>query len=615
VEETRFEFEIVFQPGNIRGGCNPDESLLAAAIRLGVDLDSVCGGTGKCRRCKVRILSGRVSPHTAVEGDGFSPEELAAGWRLACQTYPAGNCEIDVPPESMSTLHRVQVDGLDVTVSPDPPVQAYHVELPVPQVSDLQADADRLLGALNHARELQCSRIDIDVLRAISPRLRAWDWQCQAAVRDDEVVAIAPWPSRRLGLAIDMGTTKIAGYLTDLAEGRTLAAIGIMNPQTRYGDDVISRISSAINSPADGGRLQKLVVDALNQMASDLCAEAGADTTEIVEMVVVGNTAIHHLFLGLPVKQLAHAPFVPAVRGAMDVKARDLDIHISPGAYVHMPPNIAGYVGADHVAMLLATEVWQMDGNVLALDIGTNTEVSLVHNGEITAVSCASGPAFEGGHITDGMRAASGAVERVRIDNNGIHYSTIDGAPPIGICGSGVLDAVAQLHIEGVIDDSGRMLDNHPRVRSSEKHREFVLVDEDERAGRPAIVITQQDVREVQLAKAAIRTGIHALIETCGCSEDTISRIVIAGAFGTYIDVSSAVAIGMLPALPADRFEQVGNAAGTGARLTLISMGKRSEALTIADRVHYLELTATPDFQDTFVRAMRLGDEESCVAC
>jgi len=609
MEETKREFEILFRPGSTRGGCQENESLLDAARRLSVDLDSVCGGSGKCRRCKVRILSGRVSPHTAVEQDIFSPEELAAGWRLACQTHPAGNCEIDIPPESMSTLHRMQVDGLDVTAAPDPPVQAYHVELSVPHLSDLRADADRLLGALNQDGGLRCSRIDIDVLRTISPRLRSWDWQCQAAVRNDEVVAIAPWPSRRLGLAIDLGTTKIAGYLMDMAEGRTLAARGIMNPQTRYGDDVISRIDSAIKSPAEGGRLQKLVADALNEMASELCSEVGADTTEIVEMVVAGNTAMHHLFLGLPVKQLGHAPFVPAVRGMMDVKARDLDIHISPGAYVHMPPNIAGYVGADHVTMLLATEVWQMDGTVLALDIGTNTEVSLVHNGEITAVSCASGPAFEGGHITDGMRAASGAIERVRIDNNGVHCSTIDGARPVGICGSGVLDAVAQLHIEGIIDDSGKMLDGHPRVRTSEKHREFVLVDEDERAGRQAIVITQQDVREIQLAKAAIRTGIQALIETDGCSEDAVSRIVIAGAFGTYINVSSAVAIGMLPPLPADRFEQVGNAAGAGARLTLISAEKRSEALTVANRVHYLELTAAPHFQETFIRAIRLGQQ------
>ena len=609
MEKTRNEFEIVFQPGDIRGGCQGDESLLEAAIRLGVDVDSVCGGTGRCCRCKVRVLSGRVSPHTAVEQDAFSPEELATGWRLACRTRPAGDCEIEVPPESVSALHRMQVEGLDVTVSSDPPVRSYYIELPAPHLSDLQADADRLLGALNEDHGLPCNRIDSEVLSTVLPMLGSWDWKCQASVRDDEVVALGLWPSRRLGLAIDLGTTKIAGYLMDMADGRTLAAKGIGNPQMSYGGDVISRMSVAINSLADGSRLQKQVTDALNQIVSDLCAETDADPTEIVEMVVVGNTVMHHLFLSLPVKQLAQAPFVPAVSGVMDVKARDLDIHISPGAYIHMPPNIAGYVGADHVAMLLATEVWKADGTVLALDIGTNTEVSLVHNGEITAVSCASGPAFEGGHITDGMRAASGAIERVRIDNKGIHCSTIDGAPPVGICGSGVLDAVAQLHIEGVIDDSGRMLDNHPRVRTSEKDRGFVLVDEDERAGRPAIVITQQDVREVQLAKAAIRTGIHALIQTNGCSEDAISRIVIAGAFGTYIDVSSAIAIGMLPALPAERFEQVGNAAGSGARLALISVGKRSEALTIAERVHYLELTTNPHFQETFIQATCLGRE------
>ena len=609
MEESGNEFEIVFQPGNVRGDCRQDESILAAAIRLGVDMDSVCGGGGTCGRCKVRVLGGRVSPQTDAERELFSPDELDAGWRLACRSCPAGDCEIDVPPESVSTLHRMQVEGLDVIVSSDPPVQAYYVELPAPHPDDPQAVADRLFGVLNKDYGLHCNRIDGDVLGAILSILPSLDWKCQVSVRDDEVVALGLWPSRRLGLAVDLGTTKIAGYLMDMADGRTLAAKGIKNPQTSYGGDVISRMSVAIDSMADGSRLQKLVNDAVNQIASDLCAETGVDPTEIVEMVVVGNTVMHHLFLGLPVKQLAQAPFIPAVSGAMDVKARDLDIHISPGACVHMPPNIAGYVGADHVAMLLATEVWQAGGTILALDIGTNTEVSLIHNGEITAVSCASGPAFEGGHITDGMRAASGAIERVRIDSSGVHCCTIDGAPPVGICGSGVLDAVAQLHIEGVVDDSGRMLDNHPRVRTSEAHREFVLVDKDERAGRRAIVISQQDVREVQLAKAAIRTGIQALIEKNGCSENAIDRIVIAGAFGTYIDVSSAIAIGMLPALPVDRFEQVGNAAGTGARLTLISTGKRSEALAIAGRVHYMELTTDPHFQETFVHATRLGQQ------
>jgi uncharacterized 2Fe-2S/4Fe-4S cluster protein (DUF4445 family) len=404
-----------------------------------------------------------------------------------------------------------------------------------------------------------------------------------------------------------LGTTKIAGYLVDLSDGRTLAAKGIMNPQISYGEDIISRITSAIDSPAKSAELQKLVVDAFNELANDLCAEAGAKTEEIVEAVVVGNTAMHHLFLGLPVRQLAYSPFVPAVSQALDIKARDLALHMASGAYVHILPNIAGFVGADHVAMLLATEVRQAEGPTVALDIGTNTEVSLVNNGGITSVSCASGPAFEGGHIKDGMRAASGAIERLRIANDSIQYQTIDEAPPLGICGSGIVDAMAQLYLVGIIDKHGRMKSDHPRLHIHKKQPQFVLVTKEERGGRPAIAITQQDVRELQLAKAAIRTGIQILLETNGCSEEEIKQVIIAGAFGTYINVSSAITIGMLPSLPLDRFRQVGNAAGMGAKLALLSSSKRTEAQNLASQVHYLELATAPNFMSTFSQASYIG--------
>jgi uncharacterized 2Fe-2S/4Fe-4S cluster protein (DUF4445 family) len=264
-------------------------------------------------------------------------------------------------------------------------------------------------------------------------------------------------------------------------------------------------------------------------------------------------------------------------------------------------------VGADHVAMLLATEVAQAEGPVVALDIGTNTEVSLIHKGEIAATSCASGPAFEGGHIKYGMRAAAGAIERLRITDKGIQYQTIDGAPPVGICGSGILDALSQLYLAGIVDEGGRLWD-HPRVRTDRGQREFVLITEEERGGgQPAITITQQDVRELQLAKAAIRTGIQALLEGKVCSEDEIKQVIIAGAFGTYIDVASAVTIGMLPSLPLNRFRQAGNAAGMGAKLALISLSQRAEAQAIASRVKYVELAGAPDFNQTFIQASYLG--------
>jgi len=345
---------------------------------------------------------------------------------------------------------------------------------------------------------------------------------------------------------------------------------------------------------------------ALNQMTIDLCASAGAQPEEVIEAVVVGNTAMHHLLLRLPVQQLALSPFVPAISEALDIKAREIGLCIAPGAYVHLLPNIAGFVGADHVAMLLATGIWKTDGVALALDIGTNTELALVSSGEITSVSCASGPAFEGAHIKHGMRAASGAIERLRLIGDRVEYQTVDGAPPVGLCGSGILDAMAQLYLAGVLDASGRIGD-HPRVRHVEGQREFVLVNEEERNGRLAVTITQQDVRQLQLAKGAIRTGIDVLLQARGHSEQDIQQVVIAGAFGTYVDVASAVAIGMLPQLPLNRFRQVGNAAGMGAKMALISDSKRAEAQMIAHRVQYIELGATPDFAQTFARALRIG--------
>jgi uncharacterized 2Fe-2S/4Fe-4S cluster protein (DUF4445 family) len=598
---------IDFEPIGRRGGCSKGQSLLDCARQLGVSIVSICGGQGKCQSCKVQILKGTVSEPALPEREVFSSQQLQNGWRLACQVYPTSDCKISVPPESMSTPQRTQVEGLEVTLHPEPAVSAYQVILPAPTLSDVQADADTLLETLNKQQQLQCHKIDVDVLRNISPQLRSWNWQCQASVRNDEVIALSPSPSQQLGLAIDLGTTKVAGYLIDLGNGQTLAAKGIMNPQISYGEDIISRITRVITSPSEGVRLQRSAVEAIDQLAVDLCVEVGAEIEKIVEAVVVGNTAMHHLFIGLPVKQLALSPFAPAVSAALDIKARDLGLHIAPGAYVHLPPSIAGFVGADHMAVLLATEAWQAKGLTVALDIGTNTEISLADNGKMTTVSCASGPAFEGGHIKQGMRAASGAIERLQIINNSIKYQTIDEAGPIGICGSGILDAIAQLFLAGVIDEGGRIIDGHPRVRTHGEQREFVLVEKKKRNKRPDIVITQGDVRELQLAKAAIRTGIQTLLEATGRSEEEITQVIIAGAFGTYIDVSSAIAIGMLPSLPLDRFRQVGNAAGMGAKLALISLGKRAQAHTIASQVHYIELASAPNFTQTYIQASYIG--------
>jgi uncharacterized 2Fe-2S/4Fe-4S cluster protein (DUF4445 family) len=529
-------YTVVFEPIGRKGECQDGESLLECARRLGIGISSICGGRGTCGTCRVQVTSGTVSEPTPKEVGEFSPQELDNGWRLACQTIPTSDCQVVIPPESLSASERIHLEGLEVAVTLEPPVKAYHLKLTAPSLSDPQADADRLLAVLNIKHQASCRKIDTSVLRSLSPQIRDLDWECRVSVRNGELVAIGPGSSRQLGLAIDLGTTTIAGYIIDLSNGQTLASLGVMNPQIGYGEDIISRIDFAVKTVDGGVRLQKLVIDRLNEMATNLCSTVGVTIDEIVEVVIVGNTAMHHLLLGLPVRQLVLTPFTAAVSMALDIKARDLGLHIAPGAYIHLLPNIAGFVGADHVADLLVTYAGQVKGLTISLDIGTNTEISLINGDEITSTSCASGPAFEGGHIKQGMRAAKGAIERIRIIGDTVNYQTIGEAPPIGICGSGVLDALAQLYLAGAITNSGRFTDKHPRVRGNNNQLEFVIVEREEEGKDTSIVMTQKDIRELQLAKAAIRSGIQLLLEVNGFSEEDIQRVVVAGAFGTYID-------------------------------------------------------------------------------
>ena len=606
-------FYIDFEPIGCRGDCPEGATLLDCARQLGVGLISLCCGAGSCGRCIVQIIEGDISEPVPGESEFLSPEQLATGYRLACRAVPMGDCKVRVPPESLTAPQRILVEGEEIQVPPEPVVQTYLATLSPPSLDDQQADAERLTNALAQQQGLMGTSVDLAILRQLSPclrdgtRLRDDGWQVRVAVREREIVALLPPGARPLGLAADLGTTKVAAYLVDLETGRTLVSKGFMNPQIAYGEDVVARLTFAKGGSSQAALLQDLVAKALNRAAAEMCARVGAEPTHIVDAVVVGNTTMHHLFVGLPMEQLARAPYVPAVASALDVKARDLGLHVAPGGYVHLLPNIAGYVGADHVAMLLATEVAQSKGVVLAIDIGTNTEICLVNRGTLTSLSCASGPAFEGAHIKHGMRAAHGAIEHLRLVEDRVEYQTIGGVPPVGLCGSGILDALAQLYLAGVVDIGGRM-GAHPRVRATDGSCEFVLVGEDEDDGnRPAITLTQKDVRELQLAKGAMRTGINVLLETNGLTADETNQVIVAGAFGTYIDVASAVAIGMLPRLPLDRFRQVGNAAGMGAKLALISRSKRAEAQALARRIGYVELAADPQFAKTFAQAMYLG--------
>jgi uncharacterized 2Fe-2S/4Fe-4S cluster protein (DUF4445 family) len=502
---------------------------------------------------------------------------------------------------------RTQVDSAGQPVALEPAVAIHDFALQAATLEDCLPDDRRLIEVLSRADpDLGPLHFDLGAAKILPTVLRKNGWKGRAVRRGQEIVAVQRPEARLLGLAVDLGTTNVSGLLVDLETGVTLAATGLENPQTTYGSDLISYASLIRRKPDTAGLLQQLAIDALNSLARDLTEAVRLERSDIVEMTVAGNTMMHHLLLGLPVRDLASSPFIPALSAAHDVEARDLGIGIAPGGIVHMLPNIAGFVGGDHVAALLAT-IGQADGPVITMDIGTNTELSLIRGREIISVSCPSGPAFEGGNISCGMRAAIGAIETVRITSTGVQIKTIEDAPAVGICGSGVLDVLAQMYQSSVIDKRGRIQMGHPSVREATHGRELVLADEAETGG-PAVVFTQDDVRSVQLAKAAIRAGTDMLLEIAGMEESDLDKVLIAGAFGSYIDVASAVTAGLLPDLPFARLAQVGNAAGEGARQVLVSRTRRAEADRIALQARYRELASSKEFLPAFSK--RIGFAE-----
>ena len=593
-------FQVDLEPIGRRVTCDAGATLLDAAQRAGVMLTAVCGGEGSCGRCIVRVMSGQVSPPNHTEEIQLGKEDVAAGWRLACQVEIGSDVRVHVPSDSLVTAQRTQTEGQSLEVALEPAVRAFDAVLEAPTQHDLRSDAARLRDAVG-ARALT---FDTQVLRRLSTDLRKWDFRVSAFVRDSHVIQVRPYGQSPLGLAVDVGTTKLAAYLADLKSGETLAAAGEMNPQIAYGEDVMARISHALSTSDGAEQLRAAIVEALNQLARRLCAQARRDVTNIADAVIVGNTAMHHLFLGLPVRQLGLAPYVAAESAALDVPSRDIGLNLAPGASVHLLPNIAGFVGADHVAMLMATGMPEREGVALGMDIGTNTEVSLVAHGRHLSCSTASGPAFEGAHIRFGMRAAPGAIEQVSIHDGRIHFKTVEDVPPVGLCGSGILDLIAQMLRAGIINRRGAMAE-HPRVRRGHHGLEFVLVPGHENGGTE-IVFGRTDISEIQLAKGAMRAGVNILLKHAGLAEADIDEVIIAGAFGTYLDVQSGMDIGMFPRVDRHRFKQVGNAAGAGARMALLSVAQRERAVRIAKQIEYVELTAEKDFQSEFASALLL---------
>jgi uncharacterized 2Fe-2S/4Fe-4S cluster protein (DUF4445 family) len=595
--------EIDLQPVGRRIELPIGVTVLDAARQAGVELVAVCGGEGICGDCRVRLIEGRLSNHTLTESAYLSDAELALGYRLACQAQVLSAVRVDIPPESLTTPQRLQLEGQDAAVELAPVVIPLEVEVSPPGLDDLRSDLTRLIEAVAKLspKHLVFSR---SVLVDLPTQLRAHGWRVRLACRQNEVVAILPPHSPLYGLAVDVGTTKLAAYLVNLETGHTAAKLGAMNPQIAYGEDVISRITYANDHATGGATLQTRLVETLNQLASDLCVQANVQVDQIVEAVIVGNTAMHHLFTGLPVRQLGVAPYVPAVGEAMQFPAKEVGLHFATNAYVYLPPNIAGYVGADHVSMLLGAGLVDTAQTVIALDIGTNTEISLFHQGRHFSCSCASGPAFEGAHIQFGMRAAPGAIERVRINGSEVQVHTIGDQPAVGLCGSGILDVIAELLRAHLLDMRGVIKGEHPRLRVNGKKTEFVLVPAEKSGIERDVKVSRADINEIQLAKGAIRAGVETLLAVAGADDQAIDRFVVAGAFGTYLDLESAIRIGLFPDLPRERFQQVGNAAGSGARQLLISTRERQLANEIIQHVEYVELAGHLAFTNVYMKTL-----------
>ena len=601
-------FEVDFAPAGRRVRVDAGTHLLEAARSAGVGLASVCGGDGTCGRCRVVVMEGALPDPSDADRRALSRNEIAHGERLACRVPVTSDIRVHVPKASLITDQRLQVAGPRRTIAVDPAVRVYRVQAEPPSLADARSDFDRILAAATTAHGIRRLAADPVVLSQLTNLVRRTNWEVGLLARGQDLVGVLPPGLHAIGLAVDLGTTKIAGYLIDLETGVELVGEGIMNPQIAYGEDVISRLAYAVRQPNGAETLARVVREGIDALAGSMCEVAGITREQVAEGCIVGNTAMHHLLLGLPGRQLSQAPFVAATSAPLDVRARDLGLHIAPDARIHVPPNIGGFVGADHVAMILGADLDRVEAVKVGVDIGTNTEIVLRRPamGHLASTSCASGPAFEGAHIRDGMRAATGAIERVTMfdDDRLPELTTIGGAPAVGVCGSGIVDAVAELYRTGRIDYRGRFQAGAPGVRRGERHLEVVLAPGETNGIGRDVAITQGDVNEIQLAKGAIECGISILLDATGTHPESVEEVVVAGAFGSYLDLDNALAIGLLPRLPNAAYVQIGNAAGTGAKAALLSLRERARAREIAHEAGYVELTTYPGFQRRFANSM-----------
>jgi len=625
---------VVFLPAGKRGRFALGTPVLQAARELGVDIDSVCGGRGLCGRCQVVVAEGEFAKHGLRSGEASvsAPGEVEArsarrkvlksGRRLSCQAQLCSDVVIDVPPSSQ--VHRQVVrkaaDAREIAL--DPVVRLFYVEVREPDMHDPSGDLRRLLDALAREWQLTGLGIEIGLLRDLQTTLRQGEWKVTVAVHGGRQI-IGLWPGlheRALGMAVDVGSTTIAAHLCDLATGEVVASAGMMNPQIRFGEDLMSRVSYAMMNPGGAVQMTAAVRTALSELAAEVATQAGATAQDILELTLVGNPIMHHLVLGLDPTELGGAPFALAIDQAIEQPAAALGIDVHPQARVYVLPCIAGHVGADTAGMILAERPDLGAPVTLLVDVGTNAEIVLGNRDRLLACSSPTGPAFEGAQISCGQRAAPGAIERVRIDpetleprfkvigcdlwsdDPGFEEAT-KASGVSGVCGSGIIEVIAEMYLSGVINQDGvvdgAMAARSDRIVASDRTFSYVL-----HRGAITLSITQTDVRAIQLAKAALYAGVRLLMEELGV--ERVERIRLAGAFGAHIDPKYAMVLGMIPDCDLVEVAAAGNSAGTGARIALLDVSSRATIEEVVRRVEKIETAIEPRFQAHFVEAMAI---------
>jgi uncharacterized 2Fe-2S/4Fe-4S cluster protein (DUF4445 family) len=626
---------IVFTPSGRRGRFPIGTPVLQAARSLGVDIDSVCGGRGLCGRCQITVSEGQFAKHgvtsslthlstvSEVEARYRTERGLVEGRRLSCSAQVLGDLVIDVPPESQ--VHRQLVrKGVEArSMARDPVVRPYYVEVQGPDMHDPSGDLRRLKDALEFEWRLSGLDCDVRALQQLQAALRKGNWAVTVAVHQGKQI-LAVWPGFRdriFGMAVDVGSTTIAAHLCDLGSGDVVASSGIMNPQIRFGEDLMSRVSYVMMHPEAEHDLTRAVRDAINQMAHEVCASAGIETRDVLELTFVGNPIMHHLLLGISPIELGGAPFTLATDESVTLWATELDLRVHPNARIYVLPCIAGHVGADTAGMILAEAPHLNDEMTLLVDVGTNAEIVLGNRDRLLACSSPTGPAFEGAQVSAGQRAAPGAIERVRIDRDTLEprfkvigcdlwsndpgFTQASAALGVtGICGSGIIEVIAEMFLAGILDADGVIVGSAAqrsgRIRADGRTFAYTLYED----GARTLRVTQGDVRAIQLAKAALYAGIRLLMDRIGC--ERVDRIRLAGAFGSHIDVKYAMVLGMIPDCDLSKVSSAGNAAGTGALIALLSGASRREIEQVVRSVEKIETAIEPQFQAHFVEAMAI---------